>query len=128
MDIIGNAGLRPGNVPASPELPRAAAVAVQASAFPVVADNGINVTSTKAVPPLPPSDADVKRSIDVINKYLTPVSDDIQFMQDSETGQVLVKVVDTATGKVIRQIPTEQVVEISKDLGKLQGLLVRDKA
>ncbi len=128
MDIIASAGIRSGSVPASSDLPRAIAMPIPVSANPVVADNGINVTSTKAVPILPPSEAEVKRSIDIINKYLTPSTDGIQFMQDSETGQVLVKIVDTATGKVIRQIPTEQIVEISKDLGRLQGLLVRDKA
>ena len=128
MDIIGNVGIRSGNATAAVDLPRAVAVQVPAASSPVVADNGINVTSTKAVPVLPPSEAEIKRSIDIINKYLKPTTDDIQFMQDSETGQVLVKIVDTATGKVIRQIPTEQIVEISKDLGRLQGLLVRDKA
>ena len=128
MDIIGNVGLRPASLPAASDLPRVPVAPFPASSSPAVADNGINVTSTKAIPILPPSEAEVKRSIDIINKFLQPTSDDIQFMQDSETGQVLVKIVDTATGKVIRQIPTQQIVEISKDLSRLQGLLVRDKA
>lgn len=92
----------------------------------VVADNGINVTAAKPIPP--PSEGDLKSALNAINKYLAPNSNDIQFVQDKDSGITLVQVVDTATGTILRQIPTQQVVEISKDLAKLQGLLVKEKA
>ena len=82
----------------------------------------------KQPPPVPLSQSDIKTALDAINKYLAPNSSDIQFVEDKDSGLTLVKIVDTATGKVIRQIPTEQIVEISRDLVKLQGLLVKEKA
>ena len=92
----------------------------------VVADNGINVTAAKPIPP--PTESDIKSALNAINKYLAPNSNDIQFVQDKDSGITLVQIVDTATGAVVRQIPSQQIVEISKDLAKLQGLLVKEKA
>jgi flagellar protein FlaG len=41
---------------------------------------------------------------------------------------MVVRVVDTATDQVIRQIPSEVALAISQSLEKLQGLLVRQQA
>lgn len=94
----------------------------------VAADNAINVSTAKAVPVTPPTESDLKSALNAINKYLAPSPNDIQFVQDKDSGITLVQIVDTATGSVVRQIPTQQVVDISKDLAKLQGLLVKEKA
>lgn len=126
MDLVGSSNVRPAAQSGPTELVRAVPPQAPASELPVVADNGINVTSTKEVRVVAPNEADVKGSIDTINKYLKPNA--IEFSIDQDTGQTLVRIVDTATETVIRQIPTEQVVEISKDLSKLQGLFVKAKA
>jgi flagellar protein FlaG len=52
----------------------------------------------------------------------------IQFSLDEEANRVVVKVVDTETQKVLRQIPNEEVLAFSKSLGQLQGLVVRQTA
>ncbi|MGQ2967046.1 flagellar protein FlaG, partial [Methylophilus sp.] len=39
--------------------------------------------------------------------------------------RIVVKVVDTETQKVLRQIPNEEVLAISKTLDKLRGLVIR---
>ena len=90
--------------------------------------HNIVVESAKLNPPPQPSENDVKSAVNAINKYLAPNSNDIQFIQDKDSGATLVQIVDTATGTVVRQIPTQQIVDISKDLAKLQGLLVKEKA
>lgn len=126
MDVTSIANLRSAGPSAQVEQTRAQPAQTPAVSLPVVADNGINVTATKDIRTLLPSEADIKRSLDTINKYLKPNA--IEFSLDQDTGQTLVKIVDTETETVIRQIPTEQVVEISKDLSRLQGLLFRTKA
>lgn len=52
----------------------------------------------------------------------------LEFSTDADTKIRVVKLVDTNSKEVLRQIPTEEVVAIAKALDKLQGLLVRDKA
>ena len=46
----------------------------------------------------------------------------------ADMGVAVVKVIDKDSNKVIRQIPSEEVLQISKALDKLQGLLVKQQA
>lgn len=59
-----------------------------------------------------------------INESLRMASIGVQFEFDKEADTMVVKVVDVESGELIRQMPSEEVVRISKALGKLQGLLV----
>ena len=56
-----------------------------------------------------------------VNASLQSRSVGLQFEMDKDTDKVIVKVVDRASGEVIRQIPTEEVVRIAKVLGKAPG-------
>lgn len=60
-----------------------------------------------------------------LNDYVAPALQTIQFSIDDETDRIVVKVVDTETQKVLRQIPNEEVLAISKTLDKLRGLVIR---
>lgn len=75
---------------------------------------------------------DLKNSVDAINKFLK-VNSQVQFSIDDDTGGTVVKVVDTETKQVLRQFPSEQALEISKDLQKqeasaMKGLLLKGEA
>lgn len=59
-----------------------------------------------------------------INQTLRMASIGLQFEFDQDADKVIAKVVDVGSGEVIHQIPSEEVVRISKALGKLQGLLM----
>ena len=65
----------------------------------------------------------VKQSLEDINKVLTSFSISVQFQIDPDFKELIVKVVDQDTGKLIRQIPTEEVVSMSKAMDNLKGLL-----
>jgi flagellar protein FlaG len=39
-----------------------------------------------------------------------------------------VKVVDASTNEVIRQIPSKEILQLDKDIDKMQGLLLDKKA
>ena len=45
-----------------------------------------------------------------------------------DDGKVVVRVTDPKTGDVIRQIPTERVLEVEESLDKIVGLFVNDTA
>lgn len=68
------------------------------------------------------------QAVDAINKFLSPVSSSIQFSIDEESGRTLVKVIDTNTNDVLRQFPSKDALAISRQLDRLQGLLLREKA
>ena len=64
-----------------------------------------------------------QQSLQEINNVLASMSISVQFEIDPNYKDVIVKVVDQQSGKVIRQIPTEDVVRISKAMDSLKGLL-----
>lgn len=72
-------------------------------------------------------DRDVKEAISKIEKFIAPATRDITFTVDNETGINLIKIIDRSSNQVIRQIPTEEVLNIARALDNLQGLLVREK-
>lgn len=70
----------------------------------------------------------VKESVSKINKTIQALARDLQFTVDEDTQMSVVKVIDTQTKDVIRQIPSEEVLAIAKALDKVQGLLFKEKA
>jgi flagellar protein FlaG len=75
-----------------------------------------------------PSSRDVHEAVKKIEQLIQPAARDLRFSVDEDTGITVVKLIDTETQTVLRQIPTPEVIEISKALDKLQGLLVKEKA
>lgn len=62
-----------------------------------------------------------------INESLGGQSVGVRFELDGDTDRLIVKVVDRASGELIRQIPSEEVLRIARLLGKT-GTLVRESA
>ena len=48
----------------------------------------------------------------------------VRFERDSGSNELIVKIVDSETDEVIRQIPQEELLELSKHLEELNGNLV----
>lgn len=70
----------------------------------------------------------VDQAVRQMNDMLQTLSQKLEFSVDKETDAFVVKVVDKDTKELIRQIPSEEMLELAKALGKLQGLLIKDKA
>jgi flagellar protein FlaG len=52
----------------------------------------------------------------------------LSFSVDKDTDRPVVKVVDASTNEVIRQIPSKEILQLDKDIDKMQGLLLDKKA
>lgn len=63
-----------------------------------------------------------------LTEALRTASVSVQFEIDSSSHRVITKVMDKASGEVIRQIPTEELVRISEAMTQLQGLFVNHTA
>ena len=70
----------------------------------------------------------VEQVVKEVRRIVEPVAQDIQFSIDDATGQTIVRVVDSATQEVIRQIPSAELVKIAHSIDKLLGLLVNKEA
>jgi flagellar protein FlaG len=70
----------------------------------------------------------LKRAVESINRRLERSVNNLRFSLDGDTGKVVIKVVDAATDQVIRQIPSEEALAISRSMERLQGLLLDQQA
>lgn len=62
--------------------------------------------------------------VDGINRALQQSTNrNLEFSIDSDTNKDVVKLIDTETGDVIRQFPSEHMLAISKTIGQLQERL-----
>ncbi len=68
-----------------------------------------------------------KAAADKINEFIESFTRDIQFTIDKDSERVVLKVVDRKSGDVIRQIPSEEALEIAKALDELKGLIIKEK-
>lgn len=87
--------------------------------------------ATGAPPPTPApavSPEVVDQALESLRKAVEPVAQNLQFLIDDDTGRTVVKVVDSNTQELIRQIPAEEVLAITRALDRLQGLLLKQKA
>lgn len=93
---------------------------------------GAKAASAAAAPAPAQSTArseDVRKAASQVNEALKgTASSDLQFSVEGDNKQVVVRVVDSQTKEVIRQIPSEEMVAISKAIDNLSGLLVQQKA
>ncbi|QSI75311.1 flagellar protein FlaG [Niveibacterium microcysteis] len=63
----------------------------------------------------------VERAMQEVKKAVDPMARNLQFSIDEDTGRTIVRIVDTATKEVIRQIPSEEVLAIAKALDRMDG-------
>ena len=75
-----------------------------------------------------PSAGELQKALEEVEKAVAPMAQSLQFSLDKDSGKTVVKVMDTDTNEVIRQIPSEEVLAISKAVDKLKGLLIKQQA
>ena len=57
-----------------------------------------------------------------------PIRSTLEFSIDPDTGRPVVKIIDSATRDLVRQIPMEEMLVLAKSLDQLKGLLLQTKA
>ncbi|MBE0621504.1 MAG: flagellar protein FlaG [Burkholderiales bacterium] len=77
----------------------------------------------------PPASAEAaKQAAARINEFLRSNAANVEFAVDATSDHVIVRVVDSETHQLIRQMPTEETLAISRALDRLTGLLLAQKA
>ena len=62
------------------------------------------------------SDEHLKKAVDDLNDFIQNTHRDLQFSIDQDSGATVVKVIDSKTEKVIRQIPNEETLKLARSL------------
>ncbi|WP_417350009.1 flagellar protein FlaG [Ferrimonas sp.] len=62
-----------------------------------------------------------------MNEFFNSIDKDIRFHIDEDTSRSVVKVVEASSGDVIRQIPSEEVLELAARMSEASGLLVKEE-
>ena len=108
-----------------------------------VAGNGarpsVDATAKTAAPAAPaapaaaeaakkPHHAELSNAVADLNKVAQAASQGVRFSVDEDTGRTVVKVVDTQTDKVLRQIPTVEALKLWRSIEQMQGVMLRDTA
>ncbi len=103
-----NAGA-PGAVQALPAQPRADAQAVQPQTA-------------------PQEQKSLEQTLQGAQEAAEAAGANLQFTIDKDSGKTIVKVVDSQTREVIRQIPSEELLALARSMSKTEGLLISQKA
>jgi flagellar protein FlaG len=74
-----------------------------------------------------PDKDQVTAAVKNMNDFLQMVRRTLQFTVDEDSGEMVVQIKDAQTNQVIRQIPSEEMLKLAKQLDKLKGLLFEDK-
>lgn len=76
-----------------------------------------------------PSAQQLQSAVGAINQAMQVSNRNLRFSVDTETKESVVQVVDTETGELIRQIPSEQALAIASSIDALlaRGALLRQK-
>lgn len=70
----------------------------------------------------------VSDAVEKLSKFVATIRPEISFSVDQSSGTRVVKIMDSQSKEVLRQIPSEEAIQLAQALDKLQGLFVRDKA
>ena len=68
---------------------------------------------------------------DLVEKFRSKMQNiqrDLSFSVDDSTGDVVVRVIDGESGKIVRQIPSEEILRLTERLDEMRSLLFEAKA
>lgn len=118
---IGNTGPQ-----GSATLPAAPAPAGAASAAAARASAAVPVPEPA---PQPAPAEQVQKAVEALKQLVEArAPNSLAFSIDDATGKTIVRITDAQTGEMIRQIPSEEMLEIARSLDRMQGMLLQQQA
>ncbi|HHO69378.1 MAG TPA: flagellar protein FlaG [Gammaproteobacteria bacterium] len=70
----------------------------------------------------------VESAVSQISEFVQNLQRDLQFSVDEDSGRIVIKVIDSETNEVIRQIPPEDALRLARDLGSAGSLILKERA
>jgi len=79
-------------------------------------------------PPAASSLEQVQQAMKQVAEQVQAKASSLEFSIDKSTGSTVVRIVDTQTNEVIRQIPSQEMIDIAQSIESAQGMLLKQKA
>ncbi|MDX1723034.1 MAG: flagellar protein FlaG [Pseudomonas sp.] len=102
---------------------------------PLVAVVEAPVAEQARAPVLAPVDAEgradresLEQAVSSIKDFVQAIRRDLNFSLDDSSGRIVIKVTDSASGDVIRQMPTEEALRLAESLDEVRSLLFKAEA
>ncbi|MBD9425810.1 flagellar protein FlaG [Pseudomonas sp. PDM15] len=70
----------------------------------------------------------VESAVSTIQEFVQSVRRNINFSVEDTSGRVVVKVTDSSSGDIIRQIPSEEALQLAESLEEVRSLLFKAEA
>ncbi|WP_068825954.1 flagellar protein FlaG [Pseudomonas sp. BMS12] len=103
--------------PAAAEVPKQQANAAEEQAVNAV-DNETQAATREQL----------ESAVSTIQEFVQSVRRDVNFSVDDGSGRIVVKVTDGSSGNVIRQIPSEEALQLAERLEDVRSLLFKAEA
>ena len=82
--------------------------------------NGKDMPSSTASHTAMMNKAELDKAINKVSDYVQNITRQLNFSVDEDLGKTVVTVVDQQTGNVIRQIPSEEMLELSRNFSEIK--------
>ncbi|MBN1904137.1 MAG: flagellar protein FlaG [Deltaproteobacteria bacterium] len=69
----------------------------------------------------------IGRIADTMDSYVQSIQRDLKIKVDENTGRIIVKVTSKETGKVIREIPPDELLDLAARIEEMTGILFDEK-
>lgn len=96
-------------------------------AFQVLNQHVQGIENTQAVEERSVDEHEVIKAIEKANKHIRSFDRRLEFSIHDSTKQIMVKVIDTDSGDVIREIPSEKILDMVAHLWQISGILIDEK-
>ncbi len=110
---------------ASPSEPRTNASEVQKS---LTGQTALGTQEAEAAKDVATTNQDIKEKVALIQNSINQIDSQVQFSVEEDLDRVVVKVVERDTGELIRQIPSEEVLQAQRFLEEQPGILLEEEA
>jgi len=107
--------------PATNHAPKSVPIVTQSAGLSQGASNGTRMIEEKAR-------NSVETAAKLIDGFVKETGRSLDFRFDESSGKQIVRVTNPATGETVRQIPSEEAVQLARSLNYLQSVLVSAKA
>jgi len=83
--------------------------------------------SEKAKEVPPEKIKDIEKVAQQLQDFVASLNKGISFSVDEKSGKDVISVTDTISGELIRQIPSEEVLELAQRISKAAGIFIKDQ-
>ncbi len=90
--------------------------------------NSVDADLKTPVPAPTPIKEQVEQAAVRVKDVLRGTTTHLEIEIDHDLGKVVIKILNGDSGEIIRQIPSQELLDLAKQLGNPKGLLIRERA